>query len=89
MILAVGLLDIALGQLGPVAEPEQHGVHRDIDVHVGVADPEPLRGLIAETAIGQHPNHGDPGVLHLERLADGIFGGEEPGSNPVPDDGDR
>src|SRR6266581_2037307 len=81
-------LDVALRHLRAVAEPQQQRMHRHVDVHVGVADAEPLHRLIAHAPLVQHAHHRQPRVPDLERLADGVLGGEEAGADAVADDRD-
>ncbi len=82
------LLDVALGELRTVPEPDEHGAHRHVHVHVGVADPQALRGLLRQATILEHADDGDPGLADLEGPADGILGREEAGAYAMADDRD-
>ncbi len=84
-----GDLDVALGNAGAVAEPEQHRGGRHVDVHVGITDAEVGHRGIADAAVGQDSNHGEPHVAHLDGAADRVLGGEEAAPDAIADDRHR
>src|SRR5688572_103588 len=80
-------LDVALRDLGAVAISGERGADRDVDVHVGVADAEPLRRLLAHLAVVQDADHGEPRLADLDPAADRILRREEPRAHAAADDG--
>jgi hypothetical protein len=71
---ATRFLNVLLAELCAIAVAEQHGSHRDVHIHVRVADAESLSGLVADPAILEDADHREPRVAHLDGAANRFLG---------------
>ena len=81
-------LDVALCHEGTVTESEQHGTDGNVDIHVRIANAEPLHRFLADASIFEDANHCEPNISYLDPVTDGLVGRKESRPHPVTDDRD-
>src|SRR5690606_11337855 len=83
---APGRFDILLGELAAIPNATQHGVHRDVDVHVRIADAEPLDRIATDPPIRQDTHHRQPHAADFDLATNRRILADESGTDPVADD---